>query len=72
MDTIMMNAMIAFAQCVASGWPCPPYKVRSAIIKHAPRHQTAHGDANWFGTNTKFHVFVMIGEWNAPAIPIIC
>ena len=34
--------------------------------------KTAHGDANWFSTNTKFHVFVMMGEWRAPIIPIIC
>ena len=36
-DTITMSAMIAFSQCVARGWPCPPYKVRCAIIEHAPR-----------------------------------
>ena len=39
-DMITMNAMIAFAQCVARGWPCPPYKAMCAIIEHVPRQHT--------------------------------
>ncbi len=39
-EMITMNAMIAFAQSVAKGCPCPLYTAMWPMIKHVSRQQT--------------------------------